>query len=92
MSSEDTRTLEFNQYWKSDQTPYITYADLESLIKKIYGCNKNFERSSTTKVGEHISCGYSVSTIWTCDGIENQRWKLHEKVLWMLQNAHNKDN
>ena len=72
MSSEDTRTLEFNQYWKSDQTPYITYVDLESLIKKIYGCNNNFERSSTAKVGEHIFCGYSVSTIWTCDGIENQ--------------------
>ena len=72
MSSEDTTTLEFNQYWKSDQTPYITYVDLESLIKKIYGCNNNFERLSTAKVGEHISCGYSVSTIWTCDGIENQ--------------------
>ena len=26
--------FEFNQYMKSDTTPYIIYADIESLIKK----------------------------------------------------------
>ena len=31
--SEDTETLEFNQYQKSDETLPIIYADLESLIK-----------------------------------------------------------
>ena len=34
---------------------YIIYTDIESLIKQIDGCAKN---SSTTKVGEHIPCGY----------------------------------
>ena len=33
MSSEKTKTLEFNQYHKYDRTPFI-YTDLESLIKK----------------------------------------------------------
>ena len=32
--SEDTQILEFNQYWKSDNTPSILYSDLEYLIKK----------------------------------------------------------
>ena len=34
MLSEDTRTLEFNQYKKSDKAPVTIYADLECLIAK----------------------------------------------------------
>ena len=39
MASEGTETLEFNQYRKSEATPYIIYADLEALkiiLKIIY--------------------------------------------------------
>ena len=43
--------------------PYIICADIESLIKKIDGCAKNPEKSSTRKIREHIPCGYSMSTI-----------------------------
>ena len=35
MPSEKDNVLEFNQYMKSDKMPYISYADNESLIKKI---------------------------------------------------------
>ena len=42
--------------------PYIIYADLRSLIKKIDRCANNPEHSSTTKIGEHIPCGYLMST------------------------------
>ena len=28
------KILDFNHDWKSDKTPYIIYADFESLIKK----------------------------------------------------------
>ena len=55
--------LEFNQYMKSDKMPYIIYADMQSLLKKIDGCVNNPENSSTTKIGEHVPCGYSISTI-----------------------------
>ena len=48
----------------------IIYADIESLIKKIDGCANNPEKSSTTVIGEHIPCGYSMSTIWAFDSIE----------------------
>ena len=51
MSFKDTEILEFNQYWKSDETPSITYADLESLIKKIDGCKNNAKKLSRTKKG-----------------------------------------
>ena len=36
MSFEYTEILGFNQYQKSDKTPFIIYADLESLIKNIW--------------------------------------------------------
>ena len=31
---------------KPDKTPYIIYADFESLIKKIDNCKNNTEKSS----------------------------------------------
>ena len=71
MSSEDTKIFEFNQFWKSDKTPSIIYADLKSLIKKVYGCKNNPEKLSTIKVGKHIPCGYAMPRMWTFDGLEN---------------------
>ena len=54
MPFEDTKTLEFNLYQKSNKAPFIIYADRECLIEKIDGCKRNPENSSTTKVSEHI--------------------------------------
>ena len=52
--------------------PYITYADIESLIKKADGCAQNKENSSTAKIGEYIPCGHSMSTIWVFNHIKNK--------------------
>ena len=68
MPSEDTKILEFNQYHKSDKTPFVIYADLESLIEKIDGCKNNPQKSFTTKVGKHILLGFSMSTISSFKG------------------------
>ena len=54
MPSEDTKILQFNQYQKSNKTPFLTYVDLESLIEKIDGCKNNPEKSSTTKASQDI--------------------------------------
>ena len=54
MPSEKDNTSEFKHYMKSDKIPYIIYADIESLIKKIDGCASKPENSSTTTIGEHI--------------------------------------
>ena len=47
ITSEDTKKLEFNQQRNSDMTPFIIYADLQYLIKKIDICKNNLEKSST---------------------------------------------
>ena len=63
MPSKETKILKFNQYQKSEKTPSTIYADLESLVERTDGYKNNSEKSSTTRVGEHIPCGYSVSMI-----------------------------
>ena len=37
--------------------PYIIYAGMESLVKKINGCANNPENSLTVKIGEYIPYG-----------------------------------
>ena len=78
MSSEKYKKLEFNQYMKSDKMPDFIYADIESLVRKIDGCANNPENFSTTKIGEHIPCGYSIS-IWVFDHIQKQTYIYHGK-------------
>ena len=72
MSSEDTKILEFDQYQKSDEAPFIIYVDLECIIEKIDGCKKNRENPSTTKVSEHNPSGFSISTTSSFRIIENK--------------------
>ena len=61
MPSEDTKVLEINQYQISDKTPFIV--SQISDRKKIDGCKNNPEKSSTTKLGQDIPSGFSVSTV-----------------------------
>ena len=79
MPSEKDKILKFNQHMKSDKMHYINYADIESLIRKIVGCANNLENSSTTKSRESIRCGYSMSTIWAFDQIEDKHTLYHGK-------------
>ena len=66
MPSEDSvyismyiSVVEFNQYQKSDKTPFVIYVDLECLI----GCKNNPENSFKTEVSEHPPTGFSMSTV-----------------------------
>ena len=79
MPTEKDNILKLNQYMKSDKMIYIIYADIESLIKKIDGCANDPEKSSATKIVEHITCRYSMPTIWGFDHIENKHTLYHRK-------------
>ena len=63
MLSEETKILEFNQYQKFDEAPFIIHANLESLIEKTDGCKSNPENSSTSKACKHIPSGFSIYTV-----------------------------
>ena len=79
MPSGDTKILEFNQYQNSDQAVFIIYADPECLIEKTDECKNYPEISSTTKVVEHISSGFSMSTISSVKTIESKHDKYRGK-------------
>ena len=76
MPSEDTKILEFNQYQKSDKTPFIFYTDLKCIIERIDGCKNNPENSSATKVSKHIPSGFSMFAISSFRIIENKQVKI----------------
>ena len=61
MPPQKDNLLQFNQYVKSDKMPYIIYADVESLIKKIDGCANNPKKPPTKKIGKHILWIFSVN-------------------------------
>ena len=65
----------------------IIYIDLESLIGKINGYENNPEKSSTTKIGEHIPYGYTMSRILGFDLIspeKKNRIKITQRCKRML--------
>ena len=97
MFYEDTKILEINQNQKSDKVPFAIFAYFESIIEKIDGCKNNLENSSTTKVSDYIPWGYSMSTISSVTGIENNHdvyrgKRSYEKALWILKKVYNENN
>ena len=55
---------ESNEHQKSGKTPFIIYADFESLIDKIDECKNNSNKSYTTKVNEYILSNFPMSAIY----------------------------
>ena len=82
MPYEDSKIVEFYQYQKSYKTPFIIYADLESLIEKIDGCKNNTEISSTTKVFEYIPSGFSMSAILHLRTYKISMMYTEVKIVW----------
>ena len=72
MPSKKAKVLELNQYQKSDKTPFIIYTDLEFLTEKTDVYKIIPEIASTTKVGERILLGFSMSTISSLKSIEDK--------------------
>ena len=52
--------------------PFIVYADLESLLKKISTSYNNSEKSSKTKINKYTASGYSLFTHCSFDTTKNK--------------------
>ena len=62
MPSNDNNFIRYNQGEKSLKLPFVIYADLECILKKISTCYNNPDLSSTTKISQHVPSGYSIFT------------------------------
>ena len=72
MPSNDNNFIKYNQDEKSLKLPFVIYADLECILKKISTCYNNPELSSTTKINQHVPSGYSIFTNCTFDKSYNK--------------------
>ena len=69
---EDNKILKYNHGEKSMRAPFVIYAELESLLKKMSICNNNPEKSSTAKINKHTRSGYSLFTHCSFDITKNK--------------------
>ena len=72
MPSNDNNFIKYNQGEKSLKLPFVIYADLECILKKISTCYNNPDLSSTTKISQHVPSGYSIFTNCTFDKSYNK--------------------
>ena len=72
MPTKDNNIIKYNQGEKSIKLPYVVYADLECLLKKMSTCQNNPRESSTTKINKHAPSGYSLFTHCSFDKSKNK--------------------
>ena len=64
--------IKYNHGEKSMKVPFIIYADLECLLKKMSTCINNPNESSTTKINKHTPSGFFIFTSCSFDESKNK--------------------
>ena len=72
MPTKGNSIIKYNHGEKSMKVPFVIYADLECLLKKMSTCINNPNQSSTTKINKHIPSGYSIFTSCLFDESKNK--------------------
>ena len=72
MPIKDNNTIKYNQGEESIKVPFVVYADLECLLKKMSTCQNNPKESSTTEINKHTPSGYSLFTHCSFDKSKNK--------------------
>ena len=52
--------IKYQHAVKSARAPFVFYADIESLLKRMDACVNNPDKSSTTKINKHEMCGLRI--------------------------------
>ena len=73
MSDESNKTLKYVPGKKLLRVPFIIYADLECLLKKVNTCQNNPEKSYTEKKAVHKPSWYSLLTCYSFDKSKNEK-------------------
>ena len=72
MPDEDNKILRYIPGEKSLKVPFIVYADLECVLRKINTCSNNPDKSYTEKKAVHKPSGYSLVTYFSFDKSKNE--------------------
>ena len=72
LPEEGKNIVQYNQDKKNLKIPFITYADMESLLEKLHVCHNNPDKSSITKKSKHTTCGYLLFKHCSFDSSKNK--------------------
>ena len=80
MPDEDNKILKYIPGEKLLRAPFIIYADLECLLRKINTCSNNPDKSFTKKKATHRPSGYSLVTYCLFDKLKMNPIIIGEKT------------
>ena len=69
MPSEEDKWLRFTDISKQLKFPYAVYADFESILEKIHGCQPDPQKSSTIKLAMHTPSGFTYKVVGLTDDL-----------------------
>ena len=72
MPTKDNNIIKYNHGEKPMKLPFLIYAHLECLLKKMSTCQNNPNKSSTTKINKHAPPDYSIFTSCSFDESKNK--------------------
>ena len=73
---------------KSLMTPFVIYADLESIIGKISSCENDPQKPSTIKINKHTASDYSLFTgVKSIPQNEQSAKELHKPIIKKLKKS-----
>ena len=77
--------LKFKNHEHVRRYPFVIYADIESLTKKMEYCDMNPEVSYTTKIQKHEPISYTFTLVsFNQNVLENKTMILLERIVWRI--------
>ena len=67
MPDKDNNILKFENFHKQQAMPFVIYADFESILEKVQGCQPNDDKSFTKEYQRHTDCGYGYKLVCCYD-------------------------
>lgn len=102
MPTEEDKWLKFTDISKQLKVPFVVYADFESILERLYGCQPDPNKSSTTKLAKHVPSCFTYKVVGVSpettenhvtyrgeDAVEkfmDHMVKLNEKLVSILRN------
>ena len=67
MPDKGKNILQFDNFHKQQQVPFVIYADFDAITEKIFNCQPDDNQSYTNAYQKHIDCGYGYKVVCCYD-------------------------
>ena len=63
MPKKGDNILKFNNFHKQQPVPFVIYADMKAITKKVHGCRPSNKKSYINAYQTHEDCGYAYKLV-----------------------------